>query len=67
MVKPRIDFEVLKSASDLEVFDVRVFGTDQNGNEFSRVLSFDVPVSIEKVQETIALFESGRLRKLPNR
>ena len=68
MVKPRLEYEVLKWADEdgLEVWDVLVSGTDQDGEPFETELNFEVPVPVEVVVEQLTMFVQAKLRQLPS-
>jgi hypothetical protein len=68
VVKPRLLYEVLKWADEahLEVWDIRVYGTDQNGKDFETTLRFEVPVDIGVIVDNLTMFAAGVLRQLPD-
>lgn len=68
MVKPRLEYEVLKWADrdHLEIWDLVVSGTDQEGKPFRTELNFETPVKVEVVVEQLTMFVQAKLRKLPS-
>lgn len=61
-MKPQVEYEILKQASNLEVWDVRVFGVDREGEPFEKVLNFEVPVHIDDVARYLAMWNSNELQ-----